>query len=82
MMTITIDAGDKANFVNDIDYRYSFSCVDNYDADRAFGALAEHLRLNDPDKDLIDFQYLKADDVKSLLENAKRQGFISAYEIE
>ncbi|MGL1608666.1 hypothetical protein ACSTIN_22995, partial [Vibrio parahaemolyticus] len=46
-----------------------------------YDALAENIRLSDPDKDLITFQYLKDDDVKTLLEDAKKHGFISHYEI-
>lgn len=83
-MDIKIYAGDKAHLINSNYYGYRFSCFsckDNNDTDRVFGTLAVSLDLKNPDKDLIDFQNLKDDDVKTLLDDAEEHGFISYYEI-
>ena len=81
-MNVKIYVGAKAKsaFEDGICYYY-FSCKDNDDVDTVYDALAENIRLSDPDKDLITFQYLKDDDAKTLLEDAKKHGFISYYEI-
>ena len=80
MMNIRIYAGKKASFVNGINY-YDFCCEDNDDIDAVYDILAENIKLNNPDNDLIDFENLKDDDVKIMLQDAKKQGFISDYEI-
>lgn len=81
MMNIRIYAGNKASFVSGINY-YDFRCEDNDSIDAVYDILAENIKLNNPSKDLINFQYLKDDDVKTMLQDAKNQGFISDYEIE
>lgn len=82
-MEYRIYAGNKATLVNGINY-YDFECgPDNIDA--AYDILAESIILDNQDEnsqDLIDFQNLKDDDVKTMLEDAKKQGFISDYEIK
>lgn len=83
-MNIKIYAGDKAHLINSNYYGYKFSCFsckDNNDTDTVYEILAVSLELKNPDKDLIDFQNLKDDDVKTLLDDAEKHGFISYYEM-
>ena len=87
MMNIRVYAGNKAIFQNGF-YYYEFYCRDNDDIDTVYEILAdyeilaENIKLNNPDKDLIDFEILKDDSVKTMLQDAKKQGFILDYEIE
>lgn len=79
-MIITIYAGEKTYFKDKI-YYYKFTCENN-NTDKAAFALSLHLRLKDPDNepDIIGF-YPKDNNVKALLEDAKKRGIISDYEI-
>ncbi|RVU70413.1 MULTISPECIES: hypothetical protein [Lactobacillus] len=79
MLDVRIYEGKKASFVDGI-YYYDFE-VDNDDIDTAYDILAENVKLND-DKDLIDFQNLEDDDVMTMLKDAKKQGFISDYDVK
>lgn len=83
MIHIKIYAGDKARFVveNGINYYY-FCCIDKDDVYTVYDALAENIRLKNSEKDLINFKYLKVDNVNTLLQDAKKYGFISDYEID
>lgn len=81
-MIVTIYAGEKVSFVDGIDYRCYITCKDGGDIDTVYSGLAESIELKNPDRDEIDFEDLKDDDVKTFLEDAKKQGFISDYEIE
>lgn len=81
MIYIRIYAGNKARFQNGF-YYYEFRCRDNDDIDIVHEVLAENVKLNNPDKDLIDLKKLKDDDVKTMLQDAKKQRFILDYEIE
>lgn len=81
MINCRVYEGQKASFYNGTTH-YDFCYKDNDDTDTVYEILAEGLKLTDPDKDLINFQYLKDDDVKTMLQDAKKQGFISDYEIE
>lgn len=71
-MMIKIYTGNKAKsvFENGICYSHIW-CDGNDDVDTVYDAF----------EDLIDFQYLKDDDVTSLLEDAEKHGFISDYVI-
>lgn len=80
MIYIRIYTGNKARFQNGF-YYYEFYCGDNDDIDIVHEILAENVKLNNPDKDLIDFWNLKDDNVKTMLQDAKKQGFILDYEI-
>ena len=77
---VYVEAKAELVFEDGICYYY-FSCKDNNDIDTVYDTLDEKIRLNDPDKDLTTFQYLKDDDVTSLLEDAEKHGFISDYVI-
>lgn len=79
MLAIRIYAGNKATFANGISY-YDFE-VENDNIDAAYDILAENIKLHDPDKDLINFENLKDDDVETMIKDTKRQGFISDFEI-
>ena len=81
MIETRVYEGQKTSFVSGITH-YDFCYKDNNDIDTVYDILAESIKLNNPTKDLIDFQNLKDDDVKTMLQDAKRQGFISDYEIE
>lgn len=78
-MIYTITDGSKAEYIN-AGHEFSFE-ADADDIDTAYDALAENLKLNNDD-DLIDFQDAKDDDVKTLLDDMKRMGFIDSYEAE
>lgn len=80
MIYIRIYTGNKAIFQNSF-YYYEFYCRDNDDIDAVYDILAENIKLNNPNKDLIDFENLKDDSVKIMLQDAKKRGFISDYEI-
>lgn len=77
-MEYRIYAGNKASFENGINY-YDFECEPD-DIDAAYDILAENIILKNDD-DLVDFQNLADDDVKTMLKDAEKQGFISDYEI-
>lgn len=77
---VYIGANTKSVFENGICYYY-FSCKDNDDVNTIYDDLAENIKLKDPDTDFINLHYLKDDNVKSLLQDAKKQGFILDYEI-
>lgn len=82
-MEYRIYEGKKASFENGV-YYFDFEC-DPDDIDAAYDILAESIILNDQDEnnqDLNDFQNLKDDDVETMLKDAKKQGFISDYEIK
>lgn len=82
-MEYRIYEGKKASFENGV-YYFDFEC-DSDDIDAAYDILAESIILNDQDEnsqDLNDFQNLKDDDVETMLKDAKKQGFISDYEIK
>lgn len=93
-MEYTIYPGDKTHLSEDWNGQESavFECKpDNIDT--AYDALCEDLVFNDMPADehdmtpqqkqmIIDFQNLKDDDVKIMLDDAKRQGFISDFEIK
>lgn len=51
------------------------------DIDTAYGALAENLEVKD-NQDLIDFENAADDDVKTLLDDMKKMGFIDEWEEE
>ena len=79
-MEYRIYAGKKVNLANGINH-FDFEC-DQDDIDTAYDALAENIVLEDPtEDDLINFEDLADDDVKTMLQDAKKQGFISDYEI-
>lgn len=78
MLDIKIYAG-KKSIIREWN-QYIF-CDDYDDTDSAYNDLAK-IELKNPETDLIEFQYLKDDDVKSLLEDAKKHDFISDYSIK
>ena len=88
MIDIRVYAGNKATFrfedYCDCNYCdcYDFYCMDDKDVETAYSALAESINLRNPERDCTDFQNLRDDSVKTLLEDAERQEFISDYEIE
>lgn len=80
-MTYTIYEGDKAT-INGT--QLTFDCEPD-DIDTAYDILAEEIHLNDQSEDsqdLIDFQNAKDDDVKTLLDDMQRMGFIDSWEVE
>lgn len=82
-MEYRVYEGKKARFESGI-YYFDFEC-DPDDIDAAYDILAESIILKDQDKDspdLNDFQNLKDDNVEIMLKDAKKQGFISDYEIK
>lgn len=82
-MKYRIYEGKKASFENGV-YYFDFEC-DPDDIDAAYDILAESIILKDQGEDspdLNDFQNLKDDDVETMLKDAKKQGFISDYEIK
>lgn len=82
-MEYRIYEGKKSSFENGV-YYFDFEC-DPDDIDAAYDILAESIILNDQDEDspdLNDFQNLKDDNVEIMLKDAKKQGFISDYEIK
>lgn len=81
-MIVKIYDGEKVSFVYGTGYRCYITCKDGDDIDTVYSGLAESIELKNPDRDEIDFEDLKDDDVKTFLEDAKKQGFISDYEIE
>lgn len=78
--TYTIYEGTKATINGG---QFAFNCEPD-DIDTAYDALAENVHLNSQDqdnsRDLIDFQNAKDDDVKTLLDDMKRMGFIGDWE--
>jgi hypothetical protein len=92
-MEYIIYPGDKTHLSEDWNGQASasFECEPD-DIDTAYDALCEDLVFNDMPVDehditpqqeqmIINFQNLKDDDVKTMLDDAKLQGFISDYEI-
>lgn len=82
-MEYRVYEGKKARFESRI-YYFDFEC-DPDDIDAAYDILAESIILKDQDKDspdLNDFRNLKDDNVEIMLKDAKKQGFISDYEIK
>lgn len=82
-MEYRIYEGKKASFENGV-YYFDFEC-DPDDIDAAYDILAESIILKDQGEDspdLNDFQNLKDDNVEIMLKDAKKQGFISDYEIK
>lgn len=80
-MTYTIYEGTKATID---DTQFTFDCQPE-DIDTAYDTLAENLHLNNQEQDsqdLIDFQNAADDDVKTLLDDMKRMGFIDSWEVE
>ncbi len=93
-MEITIYAGEKTRLNDEFAGRNSatFQCEMN-EIDKAYDALAEDLVLTgfpvddidwtkEQEQELNDFQDLRDDNVKVMLEDAKKQGFISDYDIK
>ena len=79
MLVIKIYAGEKATILEGNNY----IVCDDEDTDGVFQGLCENLKLTNPtDEDIVNFQYLKDTNVRELLEDARKQGFISDYEIE
>lgn len=78
-MTYTIIDGEKAQFIGE-GHEFAFEC-DPMDIDTAYGALAENLEVKD-NQDLIDFENAADDDVKTLLDDMKKMGFIDEWEEE
>ena len=78
-MTYTIIDGEKAQFIGE-GHEFTFEC-DPMDIDTAYGALAENLEVKD-NQDLIDFENAADDDVKTLLDDMKKMGFIDEWEVE
>ena len=82
-MEYRVYEGKKARFESGI-YSFDFEC-DPDDIDTAYDILAESIILKDQDEDspdLSDFQNLKDDNVEIMLKDAKKQRFISDYEIK
>lgn len=75
-MTYTIYEGTKATINGG---QFAFDCEPD-DIDTAYDALAESVHLNNQDQDLVDFQNATDDDVKTLLDDMKRMGFIDSWE--
>lgn len=79
-MTYTIYEGTKATINGG---QFAFGCEPD-DIDTAYDALAESVHLNNQDQDnnqdLVDFQNAADDDVKTLLDDMKRIGFIGSWE--
>ena len=79
-MTYTIYEGTKATINGG---KFEFNCEPD-DIDTAYDALAENVHLNNQDQDnnqdLVDFQNAADDDVKTLLDDMKRMGFIDSWE--
>lgn len=79
-MTYTIYEGTKATINGS---QFEFNCEPD-DIDTAYDALAENVHLNNQDQDnnqdLVDFQNAADDDVKTLLDDMKRMGFIDSWE--
>lgn len=80
-MTYTIYEGTKATIDGT---QFTFDC-DPMDTDTAYDVLAENVHLNNQDQDdnqdLVDFQNAADDDVKTLLDDMKRMGFIDSWEV-
>lgn len=78
--TYTIFEGTKATINGK---RFSFGCEPD-DIDTAYDALAENVRLSnrdlDDNPDLMDFENANDADVKTLLDDMKRMGFIGEWE--
>ena len=79
-MTYTIYEGTKATINGG---QFAFECEPD-DIDTAYDALAENVHLNNQDQDnnqdLVDFQNAADNDVKTLLDDMKRMGFIDSWE--
>ena len=79
-VTYTIYEGTKATINGS---QFEFNCEPD-DIDTAYDALAENVHLNNQDQDnnqdLVDFQNAADDDVKTLLDDMKRMGFIDRWE--
>ena len=78
MKEFTIYAGEKLYGFVDNPASFNFTC-DPSDIDTAYDAIAENAVLNSS-QDLIDFQNCKDDDVKTMLNDLVRMGFLSDYE--
>ena len=76
-MTYTIIDGEKAQFIGE-GHEFTFEC-DPMDIDTAYSALAVNLEVKD-NQDLIDFENAADDDVKTLLDDMKKMGFIDEWE--
>jgi len=84
MKEYTIYAGNKLNGFVDNQASVSFKC-DPSDTDTAYDAIAENAVLKDQNEDgqdLIDFENCRDDDVKTMLEDLKRMGFLSDFDEE
>lgn len=80
MLVIKIYAGEKTTILDGNKYIVIF---DDEDTDTAYQGLCENLKLTNPtDEDVVNFQNLKDTNVRTLLKDARKQGFISDYEIE
>ena len=79
MKEYTIYAGSRLNGFMNGQASVSFECESD-DIDAAYDSLAENVVVKDPHKDLIDFEYCADDDVKTMLEDLKRMGFLSDFD--
>lgn len=75
MMELKIELGKE--FVNNL----LFVEAESNDADKVYQAMAEEENTISDDDRLIEFEDLEDDDVKTLLNDAKKKGFIEDFEI-
>ena len=84
MKEYTIYPGKKLSGLVDNQASVSFEC-DPSDIDTAYDVIAENTVLKDQNEDgqdLIDFENCADDDVKTMLEDLKRMGFLSDFDEE
>lgn len=84
MKEYTIYPGKKLSGFVDNQASISFKC-DPSDIDTAYDVIAESTVLKDQSEDsqdLIDFENCRDDDVKTMLEDLKRMGFLSDFDEE
>lgn len=84
MKKYTIYAGNKLNGLVDNQASISFKC-DPSDTGTAYDVIAESIVLKDQSEDsqdLIDFENCADNDVKIMLEDLKRMGFLSDFDEE
>jgi len=84
MKKYTIYPGKKLSGLVDNQASVNFEC-DPSDIDTAYDAIAESTVLKDQSEDsqdLIDFENCADDDVKTMLEDLKRMGFLSDFDEE
>lgn len=84
MKKYTIYPGNKLSGLVDNQTSVNFECDPN-DIDTAYDVVAESTVLKDQSEDsqdLIDFENCRDDDVKTMLEDLKRMGFLSDFDEE